>query len=267
MNGVLWAGMGGFAAAAAASARWNWWRPPARGLPAPMYHRVGIAPKISRHKKLWVRPDEFRWQLEYLLRHGFRPVLFSELESVGIEDRPVLITFDDGYADNFENAFPILRELGVKANIFLVAGSIGGHSAFNDPAETPYERLMGLAELRAMRDSGLVEFGSHTMTHRNLEEISAEEARWEITQSKRDLEEKLERPILAFSYPFGAGGRGGPIRALVRAAGYRFDCGVRQGISPWPWSADEGALRRLLVRGDDFRLDFHLNLTRGRARL
>ncbi len=267
MSGALWAGMGGLAAAAAASARWNWWRPPTRGLAVPMYHRVGTAPAVSRQKKLWVHPDDFRWQLEYLLRHGFRPVLFSELDTMALEDRPVLITFDDGYADNFENAFPILRELGVKANIFLVAGSIGRHSEFNDPTETPYERLLGLAELRTMRDSGLVEFGSHSMTHRNLERISEEEAGWEIAESKRRLEEALERPVIAFSYTFGAGGRGEALRSLVRAAGYRYDFGVRQGISRWPWAPENGALRRLLVRGDDLRLDFHLNLTRGRARL
>ena len=54
--------------------------------------------------------------------------------------------------------------------------------------------------------------------------------------------------------------------ALAREAGYRYDFSVKQGISPWPWDPESGPLQRLLVRGDDYLLDFHLNLTRGKAR-
>jgi len=115
-----------FAAALIASARWAWWRP-ARcgGLRTLMYHKVGSPPPESQLKILWVAPDAFRRQMEYILRHGYTPLLFRELSEIAsgsrpIPEKPALVTFDDGFANNFEHAFPILRELGVKANIFLV---------------------------------------------------------------------------------------------------------------------------------------------------
>lgn len=260
------------AAALAVSARWNWWRPRARGgIPALMYHKVGDAPRGSKLKKLWVRTADFEWQMEYLLAHGFTPMLFSELAAA--EDgrapmpaRPVLVTFDDGYANNHEQAFPVLRRLGVKANIFLVYETIGIHNAWHDPATEPWIRMLDWERVFEMRDSGLVEFGSHTMRHRDLAALGPEEVRWELVESKKRLEDRIGRPMVGFAYPYGSGAYAPAVRAAARAAGYRYDFGIRQGISPLPWRPESGPLQRLFIRGDDTRFDFHLNLTRGKAR-
>ena len=142
------------AVAAAVSARWNWWRPTAQGLPVLMYHKVGEAPPSSRLKKLWVSAPDFRWQMEYLLRRGFTPVLFSDLKAAAGEkplpEKPVLITFDDGYANNFETAFPVLQELKVKANIFLVFETLGKHNAWHAPSTEPWQRMLNLAQVERM---------------------------------------------------------------------------------------------------------------------
>lgn len=263
----------GAAAAIGASCRWNWWRPLVEdGLPSLMYHKVGDAPRPTQLGKLWVSASEFRWQMEYLLRHGFSPVLFKDLydaEHAGrkLPERPVLVTFDDGYANNYEVAFPILKELGVKANIFLVYETIDRHNAWHDPASEPWIRMLTWEQCFEMRDSGLIEFGSHTMKHRNLPSIPLEEARWEVFESKRRLEEKLGVPMIAFAYPYGAGAYVPAVRQAAREAGYPYDLGIRQGISPWPWDPEKhGPIKRLFIRGDDNRLDFHLNMTRGKAR-
>ena len=87
-----------------------------------------------------------------------------------------------------------------------------------------------------------------------------------LTQSKNRLEEKLGRELVGFAYPYGAGAYKPDVRQAVLDAGYRFDFSVRQGISALPWDREEEALRRLLVRGDDTLFDFHLNMTRGKAR-
>src|SRR5258708_7495752 len=115
----------GGAAVLGASARWNWWRPKAKGIPTLMYHKIGDYPKGSQLKKLWVTTADFRRQLEYLKAHGYTAVTFTELRDAELgrapmPENPVLITFDDGYANNYELAFPLLKEFGLKGNIFLV---------------------------------------------------------------------------------------------------------------------------------------------------
>ncbi len=269
MIGALIAGAA--VAGAAFSARWNWWRPRTRGIPSLMYHKIGDSPKGSRLQKLWVTTADFRGQLEYLRAEGWTSMLFRELAEASdgkraMPEKPVLITFDDGYANNYEEAFPLLKEFGMKGNIFLVYETMERHNAWHDPATEPWLRMLTWAQIHEMQNSGLVEFGSHTMRHRNLPQISLEDAGWEIRESKLRLEEALGRPMTGFAYPYGAGAYVPEVRALVREAGYRYDFGIKQGISPLPWDPASGPLRRLLIRGDDTRLDFHINMTRGRSR-
>ncbi|MEK9145816.1 MAG: polysaccharide deacetylase family protein, partial [Elusimicrobiota bacterium] len=183
-----------------------------------------------------------------------------------LPENPVLITFDDGYANNYETAFPVLQELKVKANVFLVFETLGRHNAWHAPSTEPWQRMLDLAQVERMQDSGLVEFGSHTMTHKDLAAIPLEEVRWELRESKKRLEEALGRPVTAFAYPYGAGAFKPEVRAAVLEAGYLHDFSVRQGIAPRPWEPGLGPIARLLIRGDDNRFDFHLNLTRGKSR-
>jgi peptidoglycan/xylan/chitin deacetylase (PgdA/CDA1 family) len=269
--------LAGIAVAAAAagalgfSARWNWWRPAAKGMPVLMYHKIGDCPPGSRLRKLWVTAAAFRRQLRYLKDHDYSPITFSDwrdAEEGGKElpERPVLITFDDGYANNYESAFPLLKEFGMKGNVFLVYETIEKHNAWHDPASEPWLRMLTWAQVLEMQASGLVEFGSHTMKHRNLAAIPIEDARWELEESKRRLEDKLGREMLGFAYPYGAGAYRPEVRQEARRAGYRYDFGVKQGISPLPWTPEAGPLKRLLIRGDDNGLDFHLNMTRGKSR-
>ncbi|MBI5211707.1 MAG: polysaccharide deacetylase family protein [Elusimicrobia bacterium] len=259
-------------AATAASARWNWWRPRVRGLPVLMYHKIGDYPPGSKLKKLWVTAGDFRRQMEWLKKNGFTTLTFTQLKNAEegtslMPAKPALVTFDDGYADNHELAFPVLAELGMKGNIFLVWDTVGRHNAWHDPASEPWLRMLTWRQIDEMRVSGVIEFGSHTVTHPNLARLSLEDAGWELRESKKRLEDKLGLPMVGFAYPYGAGAYDPAVRALAREAGYRYDFSIRQGISPLPWDPASGPLKRLLIRGDDFMLDFRLNMTRGRARL
>ncbi|MBI3297497.1 MAG: polysaccharide deacetylase family protein [Elusimicrobia bacterium] len=258
----------GAAAAAGFSARWNWWRPKADGIPGLMYHRVGDPPARSRLGKLWVRVADFRAQLEHLLAAGYQPVFAAQLaDPDSLPAKPAVVTFDDGTADNLENAFPVMKALGVKSTIFLVADWMGRRNGWEDPAVEPWQRTLSWEQARTLADSGLVDFGSHTMSHPDLRALDDQALAWELTESKRRIEAELGRRAAAFAYPFGAGAYDERVRAAVYAAGYSCDYGVKQGLAPRAWTRAAGPLKRLLVRRDDWMLDFRLNLSRGRARL
>jgi peptidoglycan/xylan/chitin deacetylase (PgdA/CDA1 family) len=254
------------AAALGFSARWNWWRPKVKGIPTLMYHKVGDPPPGSKLQKLWVSAAQFRAQMEYLKKNGYNPCTFTEWRDGKLPPNPVLITFDDGYANNYEIAFPILKEFGFKSCIFLVYETMDHHNAWHDPASEPWIRMLTWDEIFTMQNSGLVEFGSHTMKHRNLATLPLEDVKWELTESKKKLEAKLGREMVGFAYPYGAGAYKPEVRAAALEAGYAFDFSVKQGISPLPWKKEDGPIKRIFVRGDDNMLDFHINMTRGKAR-
>ncbi|MFA6584740.1 MAG: polysaccharide deacetylase family protein [Elusimicrobiaceae bacterium] len=179
--------IGGAAAAAAAgfSARWNWWRPKIDGMPVLMYHKIGYAPANSRLKKLWVTPENFAKQVAWLLRKGFTPVLFKDLHDAQkgagvLPDNPVLITFDDGYKNNYTNAFPILKERGAKGNVFLTYNTVGKHNLWHDPASEGWIEMLTWPQISEMYASGVFDFGSHTINHASLTAIPFETADWEI---------------------------------------------------------------------------------------
>ncbi|MBI2362198.1 MAG: polysaccharide deacetylase family protein, partial [Elusimicrobia bacterium] len=219
-------------------------------------------------RKLWVAPADFKRQLQRLLALGYETVAAERLgEPDSLPPKPAVVTFDDGTADNLEAAYPVLKSLGVKATVFLVAGWMGRRNGWEDPADEPWQRTLTWDEARSMQAGGLVSFGSHTMTHPDLRGLDDEALAWELSESKRRIEAELGRRAGAFAYPYGAGAYDARVRAAVRAAGYLCDFGVRQGLAPAGWAPEAGPLKRLLVRRDDWMLDFELNLSRGKARL
>ncbi len=257
-------GILGGMAAAGLSARWNWWRFPARGIPVLMYHKVGEPPEGSKLKKLWVSVEQLRRQMAYLKRRGYQPITLRQAVQNPLPPKPVVLTFDDGYRNNLENGLPVLREFGFPAVIFVVVNAVGKDNFWHDPANEVRIPMLNWDELRALRDAGW-EIGSHTLNHPRLLRLSPEEARREITESRRVLGEQMGEPPVSFAHPYGNGADDPGLRGFVREAGYLAACSVHQGKADLQGSPY--CLKRIFVRGDDTRLDFHLNLTRGRSRL
>lgn len=256
----------------ALSARWTWWRAPKPGLKVLCYHKIGVPPPGSKLKELWVSPEKFRAQIKYLMAKGYSTLLFSDLKKLHASGPPlpgktVLITFDDGYENNYLHAWPILKELGAKANIFVVFNTMGKVNLWHDPASEPWVNMATLEQLKEMQSSGVMEYGSHTMSHPHLSALPPGDAAWEIAESKRQLEAAFGREMCAFAYPYGDGAYAPAIREKALEAGYTFDFSFRQGKTGWPWSRKESAIDRLFIRGGDNNWDLALQLSCGASRL
>jgi peptidoglycan/xylan/chitin deacetylase (PgdA/CDA1 family) len=261
VNGALHAvGLGG-AAGLGFSLRFNWWRPKRAGTPVLMYHQVGEHRPGSALNKLRVKEGDFRWQLDALLRRGYRGVALRELlDAPSVRERRAVLTFDDGYRGVLQRALPTLLSHGFSATVFAVADKTGGVNDW-DP-ETPGEPLLSADEIRALHAAG-IEIGSHGATHRALTGLSGDELHREVAGSKDTLERITGAPVTSFCYPYGD--FDDHVFEAVRAAGYRAACVIRGDLLPD--LSDPFRIKRISVRGTNTRLDFTLALTRGRSRL
>lgn len=252
----------------AASLRWPWWLPKNDGLAVLVYHKIGRPPKNSRLKQLWVKPEKFEKQVKHLLAKGYKTVTFCEVaEHAGDENwhrNKVLITFDDGYENNRE-AYKILKKLGAKGNIFVVFNTVGKVNSWHDPETEPWINMAGAGQLLEMKESGVMEFGAHTMNHPPLSSLDEERAAWEIAESKRQLEKLLSVKIVAFACPYGDGAHNPKIRKKIFSAGFALDFSFRQGKTPWPWNREKEPIDRLFIKGGDTMADFRLHLSKGRT--
>ena len=221
----------------------------ARGVPVLNYHQV--EEKNGNPLTLW--PDQFEAQMAYLADEGYTTITIDEMmdaleNGTPLPEKPVIITFDDGYADNYEYAYPILKKYGFKATIFLIY----------DFTNT-YPNYLTWDQIAEMKASGLVHFESHTMTHANLAELtSVDDLRHEIADSHDLLSEKLGYDMHYIAYP---GGRvNEEIEEITRAAGYRGGFTVHYGLS----TPDEGKYQ--MDRIPIFGANMH-TLTRFKLRL
>jgi peptidoglycan/xylan/chitin deacetylase (PgdA/CDA1 family) len=135
---------------------------------------------------------------------GICPVdwLRRRLEGTPLPDKPVLFTFDDGYADLAEFALPVLRRYGFGAAVYIVTGQLGGTNAWDEARGSGTHRLMTAEQIRHWASQG-IEFGAHGRTHADLTTLLPAELEEEIAGSKSELEKLVGVPVVSFAYPFG----------------------------------------------------------------
>jgi peptidoglycan/xylan/chitin deacetylase (PgdA/CDA1 family) len=180
-------------------------------------------------------PARFRRQLDSLRRAGYRFIHPDELLAfldgrAGLPRRPLLLTFDDCYADLLDTALPELVERGIPAVAFAVSGCIGASNRWDQAAGAATLPLLDVPGLEALARSGL-EIGGHSRTHRSLVEVDAAELAGETAAVAADLERAgLAAPRL-FAYPYG------DHTSAVRQAGYAAAFGVSPAASSRPATA------------------------------
>jgi peptidoglycan/xylan/chitin deacetylase (PgdA/CDA1 family) len=186
------------------------------------YHSVGG----RRRDALAVRPADFRRQMAWLRRRGYRSLTLGDFlrQPVPKGERVVVITFDDGYADNYTEAWPVLRQHGFVATVFLVSDYVNTARIYPwdlpkaavDRDEAAY-RVLTWPQVGEMAASG-IEFGSHTCTHPELSRTSGQRCWDEVARSRRDLAQRIGRDVVSFSYP--RGDLNGAVSRMVEDAGY-----------------------------------------------
>jgi peptidoglycan/xylan/chitin deacetylase (PgdA/CDA1 family) len=174
------------------------------GLPVLNYHKIssGDVPDF-----LTVTTGQLRRHFDYLNRNGYTTIFISELleyveHKKPLPAKPVMITLDDGYRDNYTSLYPLLKEYNIKANIFLVAGFI--QSPDNKHIHpNPMGEFMHVADALTM-SKDMVQFGLHTFTHQSYSKLSLPEIEADIKRTKERLQE-LGIPVQpCHAYTFGA---------------------------------------------------------------
>ena len=180
----------------------------------------------------YVAPRLFRSQLDYLAGRGWKGGALGDMAGPrgvrGAAGRDEFcVTFDDGYLNVYDHACPALSERNMAATIYMVAGSVGGINDWDRKAGDSQESMMSAEQIRELSDSGF-EIGSHTMTHPHLTELSDEQLRAELADSKHILEDITGKEVTAFSYPYGD--CDSRVVEEVVAAGYRSAVGTKLGV-------------------------------------
>lgn len=194
----------------------GWLGSPGAGIPVLTYHQ------INDDAKWWsVSTADFERQLVYLRENGYTAISVGELAAglAGrrqLPPRPVVITFDDGYADNYQAAFPILTRQGMKGTFFVVTGRMG---------QAGYMRW---DQVNEMSRSGM-EIGSHTVHHYTLNEISLKELERELLASRLMLENNVPLAAPIFANPFGE--TAPAVVELLTRTGYQAACSSVVGIN------------------------------------
>jgi peptidoglycan/xylan/chitin deacetylase (PgdA/CDA1 family) len=216
-------------------------------IPILMYHRIERPNRSSKVSGHYVSPRLFEKHMWALSKLGYRTIPLTDLadESAVLPRKPVVITFDDGYANFHTNALPALQRHGFSATVFLVADRIGDFNAWDLQNGDVREPLLSASQVLECQAKG-IDFGSHTLNHADLSQCSQEEAWRQISDSRKAVEAITGRPVTTFCYPYGR--YTSENRRMVGEAGYSVACSTHKGVNKVGMELFE--LKRINIRRD-----------------
>ncbi len=224
-------------------------------VPALLYHHFMSAAGGDRdlsdyHPAYFCTDAAFEDQMSYLVGEGYHTIslddfLDCQAGKKSLPPKPIILTFDDGFASNYQYAFPILKKYGLTATIFVTLDP----NCRNFQKWSKVDRPLTHEQIQEMSDYG-ISIESHSMTHPYLSRLAPQSARWELEESKRRLEEILKKPVQYIAIPSGA--YSGIVKHLVDQTGYKAAFCMLKGTNNK--SSDRFALRRLVI-GRDFTLE------------
>ena len=213
-----------------------------------MYHMIS-EPLNDSEKKYACPPDLFNRHMRFI-KQNYNVITLDDIadhqrSSQSLAENSVAVTLDDGFADNFENGFPILQKYNIRATIFLTTGLLGRKNLWMSSRGFPERKLLSWNQIRLMQ--GLIKFGAHTVNHVPLPELDQKKARKEISDSKAVIEENLGAEVQHFAYPYGLFDE--RIVKLVKESGFESACSTRSGFNNRNIGIFQ--LRRIEIFGND----------------
>lgn len=237
-----------------------------------MYHHINP----HRGDMVTVTPDVFEGQMEYLHKSGYRTLKINELldfisGKLTIKEKSVVVTFDDGWLDNYIYAFPVLKKYSINAAIFIITDRIERASAIPTSASLlklrgeqrgvavvpthnesklliekneDYRVVLNWELIKEMADSSLVEFYSHTKSHARCNSLSENELLEELGESKKIIKEKLNRPCPYLCWPYGKYNE--IAIKIARAVDYKAIFTTKHGVVKK--TSDPFAIKRIVVK-------------------
>lgn len=181
---------------------------------------------------LSVTPERFKQQLDLIQSRGYTAITFADLANPNLPAKPIILTFDDGYQNFYDNAWPELKSHNMSAVSYVIVNERGGD-------------YMTAPEIKTISAAG-IEIGSHTLSHPNLTKISANKVATELTESKASLESLLGRKVISFCYPTGKYNL--EIENIVQSNGYEYAVTTNNSLAKF--GDDNFALSRYRVNAD-----------------
>lgn len=177
-------------------------------IPVLLYHNfVTTVPETDPDNFNYINtPESFEENIKVFLENGYTIISIKDLDNAykgkaELPEKPLIITFDDGYYSNYEYIFPILKKYNVKASIFIVTDKIG--------QEINGIKYLGWNECLEMQNSGLVDIYSHSKRHIAYDKFSNRTVRDDVIESYKEIEKNLgKQELKVFAYPFGAYNKG-----------------------------------------------------------
>jgi peptidoglycan/xylan/chitin deacetylase (PgdA/CDA1 family) len=212
-------------------------------IPILLYHAIGTGAD-ARFAEWEVAPELFASHLALLARCDYEVLTVRDLAERGMRaERAVVVTFDDGFADFHDEAWPLLRRYGFPATVFVTSGFVGGTSGWLHRLGEERRPMLDAAQIAELAGAG-IEIGAHGHEHLQLDTVSERAAWADITASKASLE-ALAGPVTSFAYPHGY--NTARVRRQVARAGFTAACAVGDGMATE--ADDRFAMTRIVVRG------------------
>jgi peptidoglycan/xylan/chitin deacetylase (PgdA/CDA1 family) len=223
-------------------------------LPVLLYHNIGPS-RETEAPSLSISPAKFESQIRWLAARGYTPIRASDWiawvsRGVPLPPKPILLTFDDGYADLAMFALPLLRRLGFTAEVFCVTRALGETNVWDYEGRTGPHAILAPHHIKYWSRNG-IGFEAHTRSHPDLTKLSEAGIRFEVGGSSEDLAEILGQAPIAFAYPFGRSNTS--IKHVTRRF---FQCAfsVNEGFNTL--NTDLFSIKRLWIPHDRSLFDF-----------